>query len=134
MTSGHPQYDALVQSPNAVVWTMALTGAITALTPTIEDVRGFTVEEAMAQAGDEIHPASSLKVSLAYFERFSVDMLAGRVPAPFHADLEYLKKDGSTVWCEVFAFPRTDADGQVVELQGVSVAVERAAGTEPDFR
>lgn len=134
MTSGHPAYDALITEPDAVVWTMALTGAITALTPSVETVRGFTVEEAMAQAGDEIHPASSLTVSLAYFERFSVDMLAGRVPAPFHADLEYLKKDGSTVWCEVFAYPRTDASGQVVELQGVSVPVDRPAGSEPDFR
>lgn len=134
MTTGHPTYDALVDAPNAVVWTMALTGAITELSPSIEAVRGFTVDEAKAQAGDEIHPASSLKVSLAYFERFSVDMLAGRVPEPFHADLEYVKKDGSTVWCEVFAFPVVGEDGSIAALQGVSVPVERPSGTEPDFR
>ena len=134
MTSGHPTYDALIAAPDAVVWRMALTGAITELSPSVEIVRGFTVEEAMAQAGDEIHPPSSLRVSLAYFERFSVDMLAGRIPAPFHADLEYMTRDSSTVWCEVYAFPVVAEDGTIAELAGVSVPVVRPTGTEPDLR
>ena len=89
MISEHPAYDALVAQPDAVIWSMSLTGAITAISPSVEVVRGITIEEAKAQAGDEIMPLTSLRVSLAYFERFSVDMLAGRVPEAFHADLEY---------------------------------------------
>lgn len=129
----HAAYERLAAEPDAVTWTMALTGAITEISAAIEAVRGLTVAEAMAQSGEEIHPPSSLKVSLGYFERFSVDMLAGRVPEAFHADLEYYRKDGSTVWCEVYAFPVV-VDGRVTELRGVSVPVERASGSAPSLR
>lgn len=131
--SEHPEFGRLAAVPDAVVWTMALTGAITDISPSIEAVRGLTVEEAKAQGGDQIHPPSSLKVSLGYFERFSVDMLAGKVPGPFHADLEYFRKDGSTVWCEVYAFPVV-VDGQVTELRGVSAPVAGPADAEPALR
>lgn len=102
---------------------MALTGEILDITDTIETVRGITPDEARAQSADQIHPPSSLAVSLGYFERFSRDLIEGRVPGPFHADLEYYTRDGSTVWCEVFALPELDAAGQVAALRGVSVAL-----------
>jgi PAS domain S-box-containing protein len=114
-------YTALCDQPNAVIWRMALTGEILEVSDSIEAVRGITPEEARAQGPDEIHPPSSLAVSLGYFERFSRDLIEGRVPAPFHADLEYYTRDGSTVWCEVLALPELDDAGQVTALRGVSV-------------
>lgn len=107
--------------PTAVVWTMSAMGEITYVSPSIEQVRGFTPAEAMAQGPDAIHPPESLRASLAYFEQFSRDVLAGRAPQAFHGDLEYLCKDGSTVWCEVLAVPVLGTSGEVLELQGVSV-------------
>lgn len=129
---GDLEFDRLAAMPDAVSWVMALTGVITEISPSIEAVRGLTPQEAMAQGADEIHPPSSLKVSLAYFERFSVELLAGRIPEPFHADLEYLHKDGSSVWCEVYASPVVDDHGHVIELRGVSVPVNRAESAPPD--
>jgi PAS domain S-box-containing protein len=122
-TSGmtNEAFEALAARPDAVRWTMALTGEITEISDSIFNVRGLTSEEAKVQAADQIHPPASLQTSLAYFERFSRALLEGRVPEPFHADLEYFHVDGSLVPCEVMALPVLDDNGQVRELIGVSV-------------
>lgn len=119
----NPVFRRLAADPNAVLWSMSLAGEILELSPTVEQVRGITVEQGKAQSADEIHPPESLRVSLAYFERFSRDLLAGKVPEPFHADLEYWCSDGSTVWCEVVAVPVVADRGEVVALDGVSVPI-----------
>jgi PAS domain S-box-containing protein len=108
--------------PGAVVWTMSPAGAITHISDTILQVRGITPEEALAQTPDQMLTQNSLRESLAYFEQFSRDVLAGRVPEPFHGDFEYLHKDGSIVVCEVMAVPEFDAEGVLTQLRGVSVA------------
>lgn len=114
-------FDALASRPDAVRWTMALTGEITQISDSIFDVRGLTAEEAKVQAADQIHPAASLQISLDYFEKFSRTLLEGKIPDPFHAELEYFHADGSLVPCEVMALPVLNDVGEVVELIGVSV-------------
>lgn len=122
-TSGmsEARFQSLSARPDAVVWKMAVTGEIVDIGDAIYDVRGLTPEQAKAQTADRIHPPASLQISLDYFERFSRALLEGRVPEPFHADLEYFHADGSTVLCEVMAMPVLDDEGEVVELIGVSV-------------
>jgi PAS domain-containing protein len=85
-------------------------------------VRGITPEEALAQTLDQMLTQSSIGKSLAYFEQFSRDVLAGREPEPFHGDFEYFHKDGSIVVCEVMAVPEFDSEGVLTQLRGVSVA------------
>jgi PAS domain S-box-containing protein len=113
---------ALSSIPGAVLWTMSPAGAITNISDTILQVRGITPEEALAQTLDQMLTQSSIRVSLAYFEQFSRDVLAGREPEPFHGDFEYLHKDGSIVVCEVMAVPEFDSEGALTQLRGVSVA------------
>ena len=114
-------FEELATRPDAVRWTMALTGEITDISDSILTVRGFTPEEARTQPADQIHPPASLQASLMYFEGFSRALLEGRIPDAFHANLEYFHADGSTVLCEVMALPVVDDAGDVVELTGVSV-------------
>lgn len=128
----NPVFGRLAAEPNAVLWSMSLAGEILEVSPTVEVVRGISVEQAKSQSADEIHPPESLRVSLAYFERFSRDLLAGKEPEPFHADLEYRCSDGSTVWCEVVAVPMVADNGDIVALDGVSAPIngERAAARD----
>jgi hypothetical protein len=111
----------LTTRPDAVRWTMALTGEITEISDEIFQVRGLSPAAAKVQPADQIHPPASLRASLDYFEKFSRALLEGKIPEPFHADLEYFHVDGSTVVCEVMALPVANDDGEVVELIGVSV-------------
>ena len=115
-------FDNLSSIPGAVLWTMSPAGAITNISDTILQVRGITPEEALAQTPDQMLTQNSLRDSLAYFEQFSRDVIAGRVPEPFHGDFEYIHMDGSIVVCEVMAVPEFDSDGVLTQLRGVSVA------------
>lgn len=121
------KFDSLCARPDAVRWTMALSGEITDISDSIMQVRGLTPEEAKMQPADRIHPPASLQASLDYFEKFSRALLEGRAPEPFHADLEYFHVDGSLVPCEVMALPVRDDNGEVLELIGVSVPKRSAA-------
>jgi diguanylate cyclase (GGDEF)-like protein len=73
----------------------------------------------MQQTLEEIHPPSSQAVSLGYFTRLFADLAAGRPPSSFRGELEYLCKDGSTIWTEVMAHPILSR-GQLVEILGVT--------------
>lgn len=121
-TESSTDFVELSSIPGAVLWTMSPAGAITQISDSILQVRGITPEEALAQTLDQTLTQSSIRVSLAYFEQFSRDVLAGRVPEPFHGDFEYLHKDGSIVVCEVMAVPEFDSEGVLTQLRGVSVA------------
>jgi PAS domain S-box-containing protein len=116
-----PEFQALQSMPRAVLWTMALTGEITEISPSIEQVRGLTPDQAKNQSADQIHPPEALSISLSYFEHFSRAILAGEVPKSFRADLGYYHADGSIVMCDVMAVPVVDDSGAVIELRGVSV-------------
>lgn len=50
----------LADNANDVIWTMDLTGAFTYVSPSVEKLRGFTVEEVMAQSREELLCPASL--------------------------------------------------------------------------
>lgn len=116
-------FDELCSVPLAVQWTMNPMGEITYVSASVEQLRGITPEQAKTQQVHEIHPPDSMRASLAYFEQFSIDVLAGRQPQAFHDRLDYYCADGTTVSCEVVAIPILDEDGRVLELRGVSAPV-----------
>lgn len=109
----------LADNARDVIWTMAPDGSITYVSPSIEKVRGLTPEEAMSQSIEEIHPPSSQAISLGYFTDLFTDMAAGRPLKSFRGELEYICKDGSTIWTEVMAHPIV-SQGQLVEILGVT--------------
>ncbi len=111
----------LAENSNDVVWTMSASGEITYVSPSVERMRGFTVEEAMRQPLDEILAPESAAISAGYFMDIYVAIQEGREPpGDFRGELEYLCADGSTVWTEVQALPRYAPDGSLIELLGIS--------------
>jgi len=116
-----PQFLLMTSRPNAVLWSMAMTGEIMEISPSIEQVRGLTPEQARTQTADQILTPESQRVSLSSFEHASRAILEGEVPEPFQAGLGYFHADGSVVMCDVMAVPVVDDTGAVVEFRGVSV-------------
>lgn len=53
----------LAENALDTIWTMEPDGTISYVSPSIEVVRGFTPEEAMAQTLDQIHPPESLAIA-----------------------------------------------------------------------
>lgn len=114
------RYRLLSENARDVVWTVAPDGTITYVSPSVERTRGYTPEEAMQQSLEEILTPDSIVINKTYFNEMLQEIAAGRTPKPFHGQMEYLCKDGSTYWCEVLATPILAEDGSLVELLGVS--------------
>lgn len=110
----------LAEYANDVIWTMSLDGAITYISPAVFKLRGLTPEEAMQQSIDQILTPQSQGVSGQYFVEVLQAAQRGEIPKNFRGDLEYYRKDGSTFWTEVLAFPLSDADGTLIEILGVT--------------
>jgi|688.fasta_scaffold238379_3 PAS domain S-box-containing protein len=115
------QRDALMElRDDDVVWAMSPEGRITHVSREVENVRGFTPEEATMQGLDEILTPGSQAVSIAYFMSLIETLQRGDQPQAFRGELEYLCKDGSTVWCDVQTLPHLSAEGELIALYGIS--------------
>jgi len=114
------RYRLLSDSARDVIWTLGSDGAVTYVSPSVEQTRGYTPLVAMQQTLDQVLTPESVALNVQYMNTMRADLAAGRKPKPFRSDLEYLCKDGSTYWCEVIATPILAEDGSLVELLGVS--------------
>lgn len=114
------RYRLLADHAHDVIWTMSPGGEITYVSPGVEAMRGLTPEEAMNQSIDQIHPPESQAISLGYFERLAERLKNGLAPEEFKGELEYYRKDGTTVWTEVQVVPHMGQEGELIEILGVS--------------
>lgn len=114
------RYRVLAENARDVIWTMAPDGAITYISSSIEQVRGLTVEEAMAQTLDQILTPPSQQVVLGYFQELAVAAQSGQPLRNFKGQLQYYKKDGSVFWTEVIGCPVVDKQGRFIEIIGLT--------------
>jgi len=110
----------IAEHANDVIWTMSLNGDITYVSPSVQRLRGISVEEAMHQTIEQIHPPASAKHSLEYFTALGAALENGTKPPEFKGELEYYCNDGSTVWTQVHVLPHVNDNGEVIEILGVS--------------
>ena len=105
-----------------MTWTMDMDLNLTFVSPSVETLRGFTVEEAMEQEPDEIFTPESFElINSVWGEELALEYSK---KAPKNRSriiqLEYLCKDGSTVWTETNLTPIRDFSGKMIEILGVS--------------
>jgi diguanylate cyclase (GGDEF)-like protein/PAS domain S-box-containing protein len=110
----------LAEHANDVVWTMSPAGEVTYISPAIEAMRGFTPEEAMDHRLDQTLTPESQVISAAWSNRLATALEEGTHPEDFRGELEYLCKDGTTVWTDVQVIPHIGESGEVIEILGVS--------------
>jgi PAS domain S-box-containing protein len=131
-------YRLLAEHMSDVVWTTDLEPRLTYVSPSVQRLRGFTVEEAMAQDLDATLTRPSAEVARrTVAEELVRDAEGPR--EPFRArgvDLEMRHKDGSTVWVECRASFLRDAAGRPTGILGVARDVterRRAEQARTDF-
>ncbi|MDD2817406.1 MAG: diguanylate cyclase [Candidatus Nanopelagicales bacterium] len=120
MQVSEERHRLISEHANDVIWTMSLDGNITYVSPSVERLRGISVDEALTQTIDQIHPLSSAVHSIDYFTALGAAIHDGGELPEFKGELEYYRKDGTTVWTQVHVLPHLDEHGNVVEILGVS--------------
>jgi PAS domain S-box-containing protein len=113
-------YRFLADNSNDMIWTWDLKEArLTYVSPAVLRLRGYTPEEALLQPiGKAMTPAST-DIIRTNFERMHQASEAGEALGPATYELEYFRKDGSTVWVEANISPVYDSLGKLVSIQGV---------------
>ena len=116
------RYRLLAENSTDVIWTRDLDLTPTYISPSIERLRGVTVEEAMRETLEETLTPASLEVARqAMSEALAADTNGEQDQYTARTmELEVTCKDGSTVWTEINVSLVRDHDGRPVAFQGVT--------------
>ncbi len=100
------QYRLLAENSRDIIWTMDMNLKFTYMSPSVLTIRGYTVEEVMAQSVEEIFTPSSLEIALkAFEEEFALESVEPKdLSRTRTLELEHIRRDGATVWVEINAF------------------------------
>lgn len=101
LNKAYKQYSWLAQNMDDVVWVMNIDGGFIYISPSVEKLRGFSVEEIMKQTFQELICEGSIEAVLNAMNVGIQEAKSGKVPTMQLLRVEQPCKDGSTVWTEV---------------------------------
>lgn len=120
LSRSEERHRLLADHASDVIWTMDLQGRFTYVSPSVEKLRGYTVDEVMRQSLDEVLTPESAPIAVDGLSRAIAAVQAGLPVPDFRAELEQPCKDGSTVWTEVTVTGIRNESGVFVGLLGVT--------------
>jgi PAS domain S-box-containing protein/putative nucleotidyltransferase with HDIG domain len=126
------KYRLLAANARDIIWTMDMNLKFTYMSPSVLQIRGYTVEEVLAQSLEEIFTPSSLEIaSKAFEEELVLESMEPKDLSRMRTlELEHICKDGSTVWVEINVSFIRDTDGQPIGILGVSRDITERRQTE----
>ncbi|MBA3045823.1 MAG: PAS domain S-box protein [Euryarchaeota archaeon] len=129
------KYRLLSENFSDVIWTMDFDGRFQYVSPSVEKLRGYTVDEAMSQ---DIYQVL-MPEGIALFEREMAELLQSlqdgtELPESKIFELEQPCKDGSTVWAESSVSLMYDETGTSMGIQGISRDVTERKKAEEALR
>lgn len=124
----------LADNANDVIWIMDLTGKFTYVSPSVEKLRGYTVDEVMSQSKEEL----LCPASLMYLEKGLEDAIyyvQNNLPFRiFRGDMEQPCKDGTTIWTDLTVSGIYDKENQFLGMLGVSRDITDRKVMEDEIR
>ncbi len=131
------RYRLLAENLTDVIWTMDMDMNFTYFSPSVEQLLGYTVEEAMHLSLADIMPGSSLKKAQVMFAR-ELGLRAGEISPPsdksLSLELEQIRKDGSMVCTEVHTKVLSTSDGKPGGIIGAARDITERKNTEKALR
>jgi two-component system cell cycle sensor histidine kinase/response regulator CckA len=120
------KYRFLTEKMVDIVWTTDRNFQTTYVSPSVEAVLGFTTKERCQQSiAETVTPDSLRKLQQKFMKELQKDKEDGADPdRSIMIELEYLRKDGSTLWMENSVKAIRNAKNEIVGLIGVSRNVD----------
>jgi two-component system cell cycle sensor histidine kinase/response regulator CckA len=115
------KYRLLAEYANDVIWTVDLNLNMTYISPSVEHVRGYTVDEIMAQdIQEQLTPESYSQVKKVLSEELEIEKDKSSNPNRSRTlEIQTRCKDGTTKWSEIKVSFIRDAAGKATGIVGV---------------
>jgi PAS domain S-box-containing protein len=130
------RYRFLAENVTDIIWTRDMELKYTYISPSVQRARGYTVEETMPQGIAEILTPASCELATKILNDELELERTGQSP-PWKArtlDLEYLCKDGSTIWGETSMTFLRDDKGEAIGILGVARDITERKRAEEALR
>jgi PAS domain S-box-containing protein len=128
------RYRLLAENASDIIFTLDANLRFSYISPSIERIRGYTVEEGMSQRIEEALTPASLEVARKIFQeeieieaREQKDLWRTRT-----IELEETCKDGSTIWTETTFSPLRDKNARLTGLLGITRDISERRSTEEE--
>ncbi len=130
------RYRLLAENADDIIFTLDTDLTFTYISPSVTRIRGFTVEEAMAQTVEEALTPDSMKVMMSHFKQGIAAEAGGtddRVDTQ-RLELEETCKDGSTIWTETMVSVLRDENDAFTGLLGITRDISERRRAEERIR
>lgn len=116
------QYRLLAENVSDIIFTMDTSLRFTYISPSVERIRGYTVEEAMAQTPEEVLAPASLEIAMKVFsqEMEMEERETKKLWRTWTEELEEYCKDGSTIWTECSFSTLRDEENMLTGFLGIT--------------
>ncbi|WP_128694256.1 hybrid sensor histidine kinase/response regulator [Methanoculleus taiwanensis] len=114
------KYRLLADHVHDVIWTADMDMRLTYVSPSVTALRGMTPEETLRESlSDALTPASYRTIMLMREKGINEMRKSGTIQKYQTMELEFFRKDGSTVWTETIISPIFDDDKKPSGVVGV---------------
>ncbi|MBU0675088.1 MAG: AAA family ATPase [Proteobacteria bacterium] len=129
-------YRLLAENITDVIWTMDLNLRYTYISPSVEKMRGFTAEEAMAMPLHESMTQEAYKLAMgAFAEEMEREEWPNKdLSRTRSLELDLLCKDGTTICCEVNICFLYDPQNKLQSLLGITRDIRERKVTENELQ
>ncbi len=129
------RYRFLTENMIDIVWTMDLALNTVYVSPSVERILGYTPDERRHQKVDEVvTPESLQQITKVFEDELRRDSEGADPDRSIAIEVEYYKKDGSTLWMENQVKALRDDDGEMIQLFGVSRDISEKRKVEQALR
>ena len=128
------RYRFIAENTPDVIWVLSLTtGKFTYISPSVQQLRGYTPEEVLTQTMADVVTPESLAKTAGLLQRRLAAFQAGDASLLVIIDeVDQLRKDGTVVSTEVVTKLVVNAQGQPIEIVGVSRDITERLRSEED--
>ncbi len=125
------RYRILADNAVDLVWSLDSEGRITYCSPSVYNLTGYRPDELIGKPFvDSLSSDSVLSVLPIWEEKAG----SRNLEEPVTVEVEFARKDGSTVWTEVIAAVRVDEDGNFAGAQGMAREITQRKLAEEEIR
>lgn len=121
LEEGQKIFKLIADNSNDVIWTIDVnTHKPTYVSPSIFNMRGFTVEEAMAESVEKSASFESVSDVQQYLDLLQTKIRNKETVNKFYAEIQQLHKDGRVIDVEISTNVILDNNGNPKEIVGIS--------------